>query len=82
MAVTGHTPLQVRRCSGPLVLRDMWGVGRVGAEVRFAALVVGHLGTALRGQPPARRSVLLDHVDRLAAEPRRSLACDVGSDRA
>ena len=50
------------------LLRDMWGVGRVGAEVRFAALVVGHLGTALRGQPPARRSVLLDHVDRLAAE--------------
>ena len=29
------------------LLRDMWGVGRVGAEVRFAALVVGHLGTCL-----------------------------------
>jgi DNA-binding CsgD family transcriptional regulator len=49
-------------------LRELWGVGRVAAEVRLAALAVGHLGTALRGQPPARRGVLLDHVDRLSAE--------------
>ena len=49
-------------------LRDLWGLGRVAAEVRLAALVVGHLGTTLRGQPPARRAVLLDHVDRLSAE--------------
>jgi DNA-binding CsgD family transcriptional regulator/tetratricopeptide (TPR) repeat protein len=49
-------------------LRELWGVGRVAAEVRLAALAVGHLGTALRSQPPARRAVLLDHVDRLAAE--------------
>ena len=49
-------------------LRDLWGHGRVAAEVRLAALAVGHLGTTLRGQPPARRAVLLDHVDRLSAE--------------
>ena len=34
-------------------LRDLWGAGRVAAEVRLAALAVGHLGTALRG-PAAR----------------------------
>ena len=49
-------------------LRELWGHGRVAAEVRLGALAVGHLGTALRGQPPARRAVLLDHVDRLSAE--------------
>ena len=49
-------------------LRDLWGAGRVAAEVRLAALVVGHLGTALRAaatrasgraarprRPPVRR---------------------------
>ena len=33
-------------------LRGLWGEGRVAAEVRLAALAVGHLGTALRGTPP------------------------------
>jgi DNA-binding CsgD family transcriptional regulator/tetratricopeptide (TPR) repeat protein len=49
-------------------LRDLWGVGRVAAEVRLAALAIGHLGSAVRGAPPARRAELLGQVDRLAAE--------------
>ena len=49
----------------------LWGAGRVAAEVRLAALAVGHLATALRTAPPARRAELLDHVDRLADEAAR-----------
>ncbi|HET6969342.1 MAG TPA: helix-turn-helix transcriptional regulator, partial [Ornithinibacter sp.] len=49
-------------------LRDLWGAGRVAAEVRFAALAVGHLGTAVRGAPAGRRAELLEHADRLTAE--------------
>ncbi|HSO65853.1 MAG TPA: tetratricopeptide repeat protein, partial [Ornithinibacter sp.] len=49
-------------------LRDLWGEGRVAAEVRLAGLAIGHLGTAARGASPARRAELLDQVDRLAAE--------------
>jgi len=49
-------------------LRELWGHGYVAAEVRLAALVVGHLATALRSVPPARRAELLARADRLAAE--------------
>ena len=49
-------------------LRALWGEGRVAAEVRLAALVVGHLGTALRSGAHARRTELLAHADRLQAE--------------
>ncbi len=45
-------------------LRDLWGVGRVAAEVRLAALAVGHLATAIRTAPPARRASLLAEVER------------------
>ena len=37
-------------------LRGLWGVGRVAAEVRLAAVVVGHLATALRAGASARRT--------------------------
>ncbi len=40
-------------------LRDLWGVGRVAAEVRLAAVALGHLAGALRGATPARRDALL-----------------------
>ena len=49
-------------------LRGLWGEGRVAAEVRFAALVVGHLATALRSGAHARRSELLAHADTLQGE--------------
>ena len=49
-------------------LRGAWGAGRVAAEVRLAALAAGHLATALRTGPPARRAELLEHVERLADE--------------
>jgi DNA-binding CsgD family transcriptional regulator len=49
-------------------LRDMWGNGRVAAEVRLAALAIGHLGTALRSTPPTRREDLLGAVERLHVE--------------
>jgi DNA-binding CsgD family transcriptional regulator/tetratricopeptide (TPR) repeat protein len=52
-------------------LRGLWGEGRVAAEVRFAALVVGHLGTALRSGAHARRTELLAHADRLQADAAR-----------
>ena len=41
------------------------------AEVRFAALVVGHLGTALRSGAHARRTELLAHAERLQADAAR-----------
>ena len=47
--------------------RGLWGHGRVAAEVRFAALVVGHLVTALRPAPPGRRALLLAPADRRRA---------------
>ncbi len=49
-------------------LRELWGEGRVASEVRFAALVVGHLATALRSGPSARRTDLLTHAERLATQ--------------
>ena len=49
-------------------LRGLWGAGRVAAEVRLAALAVGHLGSAVRGTPAARRAELLEQADRLTAE--------------
>jgi len=49
-------------------LRALWGEGRVAAEVRLAALALGHLGTALRTGSPTRRGELLAHADRLQAE--------------
>ncbi|HYN66059.1 MAG TPA: AAA family ATPase [Ornithinibacter sp.] len=49
-------------------LRGLWGVGGVAAEVRFAALAVGHIASALRGVTPRRRAELLIEVDRLAVE--------------
>ena len=49
-------------------LRDLWGVGQVAAEVRFGALALGHLGTAVRGAAAGRRAELLGHADRIAAE--------------
>ncbi len=51
-------------------LRGIWGAGRVAAEVRLAALVVGHLGTAVRGVAPGARTSLLAHVDRVADDAR------------
>jgi DNA-binding CsgD family transcriptional regulator/tetratricopeptide (TPR) repeat protein len=51
-------------------LRGLWGEGRVAAEVRLAALAIGHVGTALRTAPPTRRADLLGEVDRLADEAR------------
>ena len=51
-------------------LRGIWGAGRVAAEVRLAALAVGHLGSAVRGLAPSRRADLLAHVDRLEDEAR------------
>ena len=56
-------------------LRDIWGAGRVAAEVRLAALVIGHLGTAVRTTPPGRRGELLREVERLHDE-----ACVVWGD--
>ena len=49
-------------------LRGLWGEGRVAAEVRLAAVVIGHLATALRTGASARRTELLAHADRLRAE--------------
>ncbi len=49
-------------------LRDLWGYGHVAAEVRFAALVVGHLATALRSGTGVRRTELLAHAERLGTE--------------
>ena len=49
-------------------LRALWGEGRVAAEVRLAAVVVGHLATALRSGASARRAELLAHADRLRAQ--------------
>ncbi len=46
-------------------LRGLWGQGRVAAEVRLAALVVGHLAPAVRSAPAARRSELLARAARL-----------------
>ncbi|WP_299445344.1 AAA family ATPase [uncultured Phycicoccus sp.] len=51
-------------------LRGIWGVGCIAAEVRLAALGIGHLGTAVRTQAPGRRVELLAEVDRLEAEAR------------
>ena len=53
-------------------LRDLWGVGRVAAEVRLAALAVGHLATAIRTAPPARRASLLAEVEQRPTRPWRS----------
>ena len=49
-------------------LRELWGEGRVAAEVRLAAIVLGHLATALRSGAHARRPALLEHAHRLHAE--------------
>ncbi len=46
-------------------LRDLWGAGTVAAEVRLAALAIGHVGTALRTASPARRLELLEVVEQL-----------------
>jgi DNA-binding CsgD family transcriptional regulator len=46
-------------------LRDLWGAGKVAAEVRLAALAIGHVGTALRTASPARRLELLEVVEQL-----------------
>ena len=56
-------------------LRDIWGEGRVAAEVRLAALVIGHLATAVRTAPPGRRVEIRGEVERLHAE-----ACAVWGD--
>ena len=66
-------------------LRGLWGEGRVAAEVRLAAVVIGHLATALRTGASARRTELLAHADRLRAEAavdlRRGLAAPPTIDR-
>jgi DNA-binding CsgD family transcriptional regulator/tetratricopeptide (TPR) repeat protein len=49
-------------------LRGLWGEGRVAAEVRLAAVVLGHLATALRTSSVGRRTELLAPADRLRAE--------------
>jgi DNA-binding CsgD family transcriptional regulator len=49
-------------------LRDLWGHGHVAAEVRLAAIVMGHLATALRSGHGVRRTELLAHAERLATE--------------
>ena len=55
-------------------LRGLWGEGRVAAEVRLAAVVIGHLATALRTGASARRTELLADADRSAPRPRSSSA--------
>ena len=47
-------------------LRDLWGVDRVAAEVRLAAVTLGRLAGALRGATPARRDALLARAHALA----------------
>ncbi len=49
-------------------LRDLWSVERVPVEVRLAALVVGHLGSALRDLPGEERRRLLEVARGLAAD--------------
>ncbi|GAA4402499.1 helix-turn-helix transcriptional regulator [Fodinibacter luteus] len=49
-------------------LRQIWGEGRVAAEVRLAAIVTGHLASAVRGAPTGRRAGLRAEAERLAAE--------------
>lgn len=44
-------------------LHRLWGMPRVPVEVRLAALCLGHLGTALRQAPAARRAALLRRAD-------------------
>ncbi len=46
-------------------LRGLWGAGRVAAEVRFGAVALGHLASALRGAPAPRRAELLARAERL-----------------
>ncbi|MFQ6172528.1 helix-turn-helix transcriptional regulator [Oryzobacter sp. R7] len=43
-------------------LRELWGFERVAAEVRLAAVALGHLATALRSAPAARRAALLERA--------------------
>jgi DNA-binding NarL/FixJ family response regulator len=49
-------------------LRDLWSLERVPVEVRLAALVVGHLGSALRDLPGEERRRLLEVARGLAAD--------------
>ena len=69
-SVATATSTRCSRCTPSVVgfLRDLWGEGHVAAEVRFAALVVGHLATAVRSSAAVRRTDLLAHAERLATE--------------
>ena len=66
LGITGDVPAMLALHDELVTfLRELWGVQRVAAEVRLAAVAIGHLATAVRGTAPAQRPALVAEGERL-----------------